>query len=103
MNLFDLPASRAARDTGMEKAAYSSQKSAEWLSQARKVAEHLAMKHGETTSDAVQMICPKPEGVHQNACGSIFKGKKWVCTGFTQTSKVSGHARIIRIWGLRSE
>lgn len=97
---FDLLAGIALKKAGMEAAQFS-YGSQEWLLEARKVAEILAAKYGETNSDAVLRICPKPLGVSPNAIGSLFKGKQWVCVGRMQTSKVSGHGREIRRWALK--
>lgn len=97
--LFDLAASREARDKGMEAAA-NGYGASDWLDQARKVAEILAARHGEVTADMVQAICPRPASVSPAASGSLFRGKKWRCIGFTQSSQVSRHAGAIRRWVL---
>jgi hypothetical protein len=36
-----------------------------------------------------------------NAWGSIFRGKEWECIGWRKSTRVSNHARAIRIWRLK--
>lgn len=98
-NIFDYAESQRQRDKGMEAAEFS-YGSNEWLIEARKIAEILASKNGEVTVEDVLRFCPRPTSVSVNATGSLFKGKKWVPIGFKSSTKISSHARQIRIWRL---
>lgn len=33
-----------------------------------------------------------------NSCGSIFKAPGWKSVGFTNSTRVSNHSRIVRLW-----
>lgn len=98
--LFDRAESQRRKDVGMERAEHYNYTTEDWLRDARAVACKIAERKGTVTSDDVQAVFPLADGVHQNAIGSIFKGKAWECVGFTKTSKVSGHRRTIMIWKL---
>lgn len=73
---------------------------ADWIEKARATALYLAASDGEVTIDRVLQFTPRPDWVSVNATGSVFRDKRFKCVGFTKTSKVSGHARIIKIWAL---
>lgn len=98
--LFNAAESRRQRDRGMAIAA--SYPNDEWLAKARSVAELLAAKYGEVTSDQVLAVCPRPMDVRPNVTGSIFKGKQWKCIGFINSAQVSRHAGAIRRWVLKT-
>lgn len=85
------------RDQGIAKVTSNS---SEWVHKAREVALMLAALNGETDSDEVQAICPRPSDVHCNATGAVFKDKRFKFVGFKQTDRASGHARTIKLWGL---
>lgn len=99
-DLFNSTASRSARDAGMEQAAFSFD-AQNWLTEVRAVARMLIAKNGEVTIDDVLRICPRPPWISPNATGSVFKGGEFVACGYTQTAKVSSHARAVRIWRLK--
>ena len=98
-DLFNAAESKRLKEQGM--AISASYPNDTWLLKAQATAQLLAAKFGETDSDEVQKICPRPDSVHPNATGSIFSGNKWMCVGRKKTAKVSGHAREIKIWALR--
>lgn len=89
-------AGRVLRDAGMSIAASNCN---DWLQQARQIALMLAAKHGEVTIDQVKKIAGEPD--RPNAAGSVFKDKRFRFTGrYTQTTRLSGHARDVKIWEL---
>jgi len=98
--LFNSAESRRLKERGQD--IIESYPNDRWVTQARSVAEMLAVRNGEVTIDEVLKHCPRPADVHPNACGSIFRGKKWRQVGVKQSEQVSRHAGIIRIWALRS-
>jgi hypothetical protein len=95
-NLLDYIESQRLRDTGMALAAV---KGADWLGNARSVAQMLAMKNGEVTINDIYGVIGLPDNA--NAAGSVFKGKHWQCVGITQSGRVKRHAGTIRRWVLK--
>lgn len=96
-SIFDYMQSQKLRDIGVSKVEANS---FDWVQQARATALMLAAKNGETSSDDVLRICPKPDHIHPNAVGSVFRDKRFRCVGRMPTQRVSGHAREIKIWSL---
>lgn len=96
---FDLIEALRRKELGLEMAAYG-YGAAQWLAEARKVAEMLAAKQGEITSDDLLRVCPKPPHVSHQAIGSLFRTPRWRCIGRRPSAKISGHGREIRIWVL---
>lgn len=101
--LFDGKRARAAKARGMAKAAAHHN---ELLEIARDVAESIA-RSGDGTVNidevAVDMIHMglNPDDLG-NAAGSVFKGNQWEFTGErVKSTKVSSHAREIKIWRLK--
>jgi hypothetical protein len=93
--LFDYQKACELRDIGLSKAEANN---FDWVQQARSLAIHLAMKNGEVDSDQVQAILPRPPSVSPNAAGAVFRCKQLVCVGFKQSSRVSAHARTIKVF-----
>lgn len=94
-DLFDWAASRQARDDGVAKVSQN-----DWVERARAFALNYAARNGEVTSDDLQRHMPRPASVHPNAVGAVFRTKLLQVIGYTQTERVSGHARTIKIYGL---
>ena len=91
------PTGKQIKDAGIAKVESNS---SEWVHQARSIALMLAARNGETDSDEVQKLCPRPPHIHPNATGSIFNDKRFKFVGFKPTQRVSGHARTIKLWSL---
>lgn len=71
-----------------------------YLKLAQSMAVKLAEMKGEVTIDDVRENLPSlPPG---NYLGSVFKGGKFICTGFTEAKHPGSHARIIKKWKLKS-
>lgn len=71
-----------------------------------RIARHIAADYGEVTIDDVygwMKMCGLPESSLGPAAGSIFRDKSvWEFTGkWVRSSRVSNHARMIRVWRLR--
>ncbi len=99
--LFDYIESQNRRDIGIAKV--SGYPNDDWITRARNFAMHYAARNGEVTSDDVQKWCPPPPDAHPNVMGAVFRGKRLKPVGFTQTKRVSGHARTIRIYELAGD
>ena len=98
---FDLEKSKQKKEEGMARAAMNRK---DLLNFARAVAKELAHKREWITADDVQAKL-LTIGVRQNlgpAAGSLFRGDEWIFTGrYIKSSRVSNHARILRVWRLR--
>lgn len=97
--LFNATESKRLRDLGKQIAA--SFPADNWLAKAQATAQLIAATNGECTIDDVLKVCPRPDHISPNATGSVFSGKKWKIVGRTNTTKISGHSREIRIWALK--
>ena len=73
------------------------------LDQARSIARLLAAQNGEVTADDVQRELERRDLPSLGpAAGSLFRTKDFVFTGKRiKSSKISNHAREIRVWALR--
>lgn len=95
--LFDVARAREARDAGISQVAWNKD---EWLAYVRERALRIINMNGVVTADDLRIHCPTPEGFHPNIWGAVFKDKRFKWTGrYTTSSKVSSHARVIRVWG----
>ena len=70
----------------------------EWLTLARRQANHLAKSGLEVTSDMViARVGMPPADVHPNVIGSIFR-HGFHRVGYTKSERPSAHGRMIGIW-----
>ncbi len=96
---FDLTEGEQRRDAGM---AVAESNHPEGIAVAKQVAVELAQQRGDVTADDVQAEMAERRIHLRNAAGSIFKGKRWEWTGrVVKSSRVSNHARILRVWRLK--
>jgi len=97
---FDLAASVQAKEDGMAKAAERKDSS---LGLAREIAVEIATKKGIVTADDVgKELAARGCRDLGPAAGHIFSDKRFEWTGeFTKSSRVSNHARLLRIWRLK--
>lgn len=103
-NLFYALASHEAKEAGMGLAA---NRRKECLALAKELALKLANERSDrqTNIDEVQQELWKlgynPAELG-NAAGSVFKTNHWIFTGkWTNSTRISSHARAVRIWELR--
>lgn len=73
----------------------------------RGVARMLANRNGSVTSDDLQEFYEIhkvkydiPAPTHHNAWGAVFNTKEFIPAGYTQTKRVAGKGRVIRVWRL---
>lgn len=97
MQNLDLFQSQKLRDIGVMRVYISH---STWVDEAREVAKKLARNNGQVSSDEVLDYYPRPDDVHPNATGSIFREKCWKRIGYKQSERPSAHARVIGIYQL---
>ncbi len=85
------------RNWGLEESAKAHAKE---LEDARRMAKVLAAGGHEITIDDIRQSLPHLE--YGNWCGSIFLGKDWICSGYTQAKHKNSHCRIIKKWKLKT-
>ena len=101
MTLFDYAQSKQNRDEGIKTATSGRE---EILKRVRSIAGNLARIYGKVTADMVRAEYEYRGGNWSdlgNAAGSIFKGKKWQCVGFENSTVTTSHARALRVWRLK--
>ena len=94
----DLLAGVRLRDVGVQKV-YDHNKA--WVDKARSTAKALAILHGSVSIDDVLSMCSRPEAVHPNSTGAIFRENIWEKIGYKQSEKPSAHARVVGIYKLK--
>jgi hypothetical protein len=94
----DLLAGVRLRDVGVQKV-YDHNKT--WVDKARSTAKALAALNGSVSIDEVLSMCSRPEAVHPNATGSIFRENVWQKIGYKQSANPSAHARVVGIYKLK--
>lgn len=99
LHLFDFnePTGAQLRDAGVAKVKKNNEA---WVEKARSTAKALAAWKGSVSIDDVLEACPRPESVHPNATGAIFRERCWKRIGYTQSKNPSAHARVIGIFEL---
>lgn len=101
IDLFDRPVSGLSqgikrRDAGVKKV---SDKNTEWLKEAQRIAKMLVNSRGTVCSDDIHEMFPPPLSAHPNVMGAVFRGLGLKVVGFKQTSRPSGHGRMIKVYG----
>ena len=98
---FDLPRAEAHKRQGMDAAATYRQG---LLARAKLIAKQLATDGRSITIDdvveALAIASDAPQFLG-NSSGSVFSGSEWSCCGFTPSTRISNHGRIVRMWRLK--
>jgi hypothetical protein len=94
----DLLAGVQLRDIGVQKV-YDHNRA--WVDKARSTAKALAALNGSVSIDDVLSMCNRPEAVHPNATGTVFRENVWEKIGYKQSAKPSAHARVVGIYKLK--
>lgn len=94
----DLLTGIALRDIGIQ-SVYSN--NSNWVDRARAAAKSIAFERGSVAIDDVLEAEPRPEEVHPNATGSIFREDCWIKVGYRPSSIPSAHARVVGIYKLK--
>lgn len=102
--IFDLEEGERLRDAGIAQAADTIGRKF-LLELAQDIATLYAQNYGTVTYDHVyaEMVAKgyNPD-LLGNAAGNVFRGKEWEFSGeWKQSTRVSNHARAIRVWRLR--
>lgn len=91
-----LPEGIRLRDAGVKKV---SSKNSDWLRHAQMMAKMIVSKKGSVCSDDIHAVCPPPSSAHPNVMGAVFRGLGLKVVGFKQTTRPSGHGRMIKVYG----
>ena len=103
-DLFNRPTGEDLRDAAMSQ--MEAGNGASWLELARnRLAQHCRENPGvEVTSDDIHRLTPKPDYLHSNVLGAVFRHPLFKATGqWKATTRRSGHARAVRIYRLAEE
>ncbi len=90
------PAERA-RERGLDAVEASN---ITWVQRMRREGVRLSNLHGSVTTDDLQAYAARNRDnpVHQNAWGSVFRGKGWTVIDRVRSRRKSAHAREIKVW-----
>ena len=86
------------RDTGIQ-SVYENNST--WVDQARAAAKSIAVERGSVSIDDVLEAQPRPDHVHPNATGAVFKERCWAKVGYRQSTNPSARARVVGIYKLK--
>lgn len=73
----------------------------EWLDEARETARNLLKKSKFITVEDVLKKCPRPQYIHKNTVGSIFKDDDFVAVGWRRSARPLMNGRQVRVWTLK--
>jgi hypothetical protein len=96
--LFDAAESRRHAEIGI---AVASENRAEILHFAKRMAREIALSRLSRECDADDVARRLTKGQRKalgNAAGGIFKGREWQFVRYTTCTRISAHARDIRVW-----
>jgi len=71
-----------------------------YVDTARVVAAFICREEGTVTVDQLRDVFPPPDEFDARVCGSVFTGPMFNAVGYTQTKRVTSHARTIRVFEL---
>jgi hypothetical protein len=91
---------RQLRDKAL---AFLEAKRHDWISRARLEAIFIAKTKGSVTINDVREAIQMPEDFHPNTWGAVLKSKDFEAIGFSQASHPAAHARVVRVFKLRSQ
>ncbi len=71
-----------------------------WVEQMRRQARKVCMMKGHVTTDDLRDFADAEDlqPTHQNAWGSIFRGKHWKPVGRCRSTRAAAHGRTIITW-----
>lgn len=103
VELFDHSAGAEAARDGIERAQYGL---LPWniglLEEAQCTAIAIAKQKGEVTADdvvaAFNQVGVDLPGTIGNAMGSLFRGRHWRHAGTKSSTRITNHARLMRVW-----
>lgn len=75
----------------------------EWIDQCRVSARELLMHREQITIDDVLKENPRPQYVHRNATGTVFKHGDFKWLGVTKATHKAANRRLVSIWGLADD
>ena len=97
--LLDYAEACRLRDNGLSAALFSNLSDSEWLKLARQKAFDIAKSSGSVDINQVYAACGLP--ANKNSAGSVFRDRRFVFLGVTNSARITRHAGRITVWGLR--
>lgn len=98
-DLFNYARGKMLAEQGIEQASLGNE---EWISKARQLARQICQLCGTVTADDLRLVMPEPS--NPNVWGAVFRTLDFQFTGqYKQSSLVSRHAGIQRVWRLNPE
>lgn len=74
-----------------------------WLDEARATARRLLVSRPTITIEDVLLECPRPQHVHRNTAGQVFKHEDFTACGFAKSRRTISKGRWIMRWQLQAE
>lgn len=71
-----------------------------WLDKARSTARKLLRYRRRITVEDVLEQCPRPQYVHQNTTGMIFRDNDFKAVGWQPSRRTAMNGRQVRVWSL---
>lgn len=72
-----------------------------WLEEARVTAKKLLEDKSLITIEDVLKECPRPEYIHRNTTGNIFRCDDFVPVGWRKSERPLMNGRFVRVWRMR--
>jgi hypothetical protein len=64
----------------------------------RRIAREISAREAYVTADDLRKFDDDEHPHSPNAWGAIFKGRGWLCLGFSPSAYILNHGRVIRRW-----
>lgn len=75
----------------------------EWIESARVAARNLLELRATITIEDVLEIVPRPNYLHPNTTGQVFRGDMFRSVGFAPSRRAISNGRYVRIWKLSKQ
>lgn len=72
-----------------------------WLEEARVTAKKLLEDKSLITIEDVLKECPRPEYIHRNTTGNIFRCDDFAPVGWRKSKRPLMNGRFVRVWRMR--
>ncbi len=73
-----------------------------WLDDARAEARRQLKRKPIITIEEVLANCPRPQFLHKNATGNVFKHEDFIPVGWRKSQRPAMNGRYVRTWRLKN-